>query len=39
MSNMSDAKRLNSPDWQMKVATAIANAIDAYFSSRTARAK
>ncbi len=39
MSNTGDAKRLNSPEWQKKVAAAIANAIDAYFSSRTARAK
>lgn len=39
MSNAADAKRLSSPDWQLKVATSIANAIDAYFSSRTARAK
>lgn len=39
MSNTGDAKRLNSPEWQKKVATAIANAVDAYFSSRTARAK
>ena len=39
MSNERDAKRLNSPDWQLKVATAISAAIDAYFSGRTARAK
>lgn len=39
MSNANDAKRLNSPEWQLKVATAIADAIDAYFASRTARAK
>jgi len=39
MSNSNDAKRLNSPDWQIKVATAIGAAIDAYFSGRTARAK
>lgn len=39
MSNAGDAKRLNSPDWQIKVATAIGNAIDSYFASRTARAK
>jgi N-acetylmuramoyl-L-alanine amidase len=39
MSNAGDAKRLNSPEWQLKVANAIAGAVDAYFSSRTARAK
>lgn len=39
MSNANEAKRLNSPDWQLKVATAIADAIDGYFASRTARAK
>jgi N-acetylmuramoyl-L-alanine amidase len=39
MSNAADAKRLNSPDWQLKIATAIANAVDAYFASRSARAK
>jgi N-acetylmuramoyl-L-alanine amidase len=39
MSNASDAKRLNSPQWQSKVAKAIASAVDAYFSSRTARAR
>ncbi len=39
MSNAKDAKRLNSPEWQGKVAKAIASAVDAYFSSRTARAR
>lgn len=39
MSNANDAKRLNSPEWQGKVARAIASAIDSYFSSRTARAR
>lgn len=39
MSNASDAKRLNSPAWQSKVAKAIASAVDAYFTNRTARAR
>jgi N-acetylmuramoyl-L-alanine amidase len=39
MSNAGDAKRLNSPEWQEKVADAIATAVDAYFSSRLSRAK
>lgn len=39
MSNAGDAKRLNSPAWQRKVAKAIASAVDAYFASRTARAR
>ncbi len=39
ISNPTDAKRLSSPEWQLKVATSIANAVDSYFSKRTARAK
>lgn len=39
ISNPTDAKRLSSPEWQLKVASSIANAVDSYFSKRTARAK
>ena len=37
MSNPVDVKRLMSAAWRKKVASAVANAVDTYFSKRTAR--
>lgn len=39
MTNADEAKRLNSPQWQQKVADRIAAAVDAYFASRTAKSE
>lgn len=39
MSNDADVQRLNSSEWQERIAEAIASAIDAYFASRKASAR